>query len=66
MKLFKVEKLKNVIEEINKIILENEIKGIVVGHPINMDGTEGPRSQSTKDFVKNILKYISLPVHFVG
>ncbi|NCV23934.1 MAG: Holliday junction resolvase RuvX, partial [Proteobacteria bacterium] len=55
-------KLKNVIEKLNKIILENEIKGIVVGHPINMDGSEGRRSQSTKDFVKNILKFISLPV----
>jgi putative holliday junction resolvase len=27
-----------------------------------MDGSEGPRSQSTKDFVKNILKYINLPI----
>ena len=57
-----VDKLKNVIEKLNKIVLENEIKGIVVGHPINMDGSEGRRSQSTKDFVKNILKFISLPV----
>ena len=28
-----------------------------------MDGTEGPRSQSTKDFVKNILKYYILYLH---
>ena len=49
-------------KKLNRIILENDIKGIVVGHPINMDGTEGPRSQSTKDFVKNILKFISLPI----
>src|SRR5210317_217869 len=58
----KVDKLKNVIEKLNKIIIENDIKGIVVGHPINMDGTEGPRSQSTKDFVKNIIKHTHLPV----
>jgi len=34
----------------------------VVGNPINMDGTEGPRSQSTKDFIKNILKHINIPI----
>ena len=55
-------KLKNLLEELDKIIIENNIKGIVVGHPINMDGTEGPRSQSTKDFVKNIIKHTHLPV----
>jgi len=57
-----VTKLNNFIEALNKIIIENDIKGIVVGHPINMDGSEGPRSQSTKDFVKNISKYINLPI----
>jgi putative Holliday junction resolvase len=57
-----IEKLNDLINGLNKIILENNIKGIVVGHPINMDGSEGPRSQSTKDFVKNILKYINLPI----
>ena len=57
-----VKKLKNLLEELDKIITENDIKGIVVGHPINMDGTEGPRSQSTKDFVKNIIKHTHLPV----
>ena len=57
-----VQKLKNLIERLDKIIIENDIKGIVVGHPINMDGTEGPRSQSIKDFIKNITKYINLPI----
>ena len=57
-----VKKLKDLINGVGKIVLENDIKGIVVGHPINMDGTEGPRSQSTKDFVKNILNHINLPI----
>ena len=57
-----VKKLKNLLEDLDKIITENDIKGIVVGHPINMDGTEGPRSQSTKDFVKNIIKHTHLPI----
>ena len=58
----KVTKLKNVIDRLNQIISENEIAGIVVGNPINMNGSEGPRSQSTKDFVKNILKHINIPI----
>jgi len=58
-------KLKNLLEELDKIIIENNIKGIVVGHPINMDGTEGPRSQSTKDFVKHYQTY-SLTCNSLG
>ena len=55
-------KLKNLLEQLDKIIMENDIKGIVVGHPINMDGSEGPRSQSTKDFIKNIINHTHLPI----
>jgi len=58
----KVKKLKDFIKKLNKIILDNQASGIVVGNPINMDGTEGPRSQSTKDFIKNILKHINIPI----
>ena len=39
----------NVINDILEIIKENNIKGIVVGNPINMDGSKGPSSQSAKD-----------------
>ena len=44
----------NVINDILEIIKENNIKGIVVGNPINMDGSKGPSSQSEKDFAKNL------------
>ena len=44
----------NLVSQIKKIINENQIDGIVVGNPINMDGSEGPSSQSAKDFVKNL------------
>ena len=46
----------------NKVILDYEIRGIVVGNPINMDGSLGPRSQSTKDFAQNISKNTNLPI----
>ena len=52
----------NVINDILEIIKENNIKGIVVGNPINMDGSMGPSSQSIKDISSNIAKSIDLPV----
>ena len=59
-----IEKKNNIdlINEILEIIKENNIKGIVVGNPINMDGSKGPSSQSAKDFAKNLSKTISIPI----
>ena len=48
--------------ELKKIIRENNIKGIVIGNPINMDGTSGSSAQSVKDISTNISKFIDLPV----
>jgi len=50
------------IKEINQIIEENHIKGIVIGNPINMDGTSGKSSQSACDFAKNLSKNITIPI----
>jgi len=50
------------IEELKLIIKENDIKGIIIGNPINMDGTTGPSSQSVRDIVKNISKNIDIPI----
>ena len=50
------------IKQLNEIIIENNIKGIIVGNPINMDGTLGKSSQSVKDVVNNLSKFIKLPI----
>ena len=50
------------INELKLIIKENDIKGVIVGNPINMDGTLGPSSQSIKDVSANILKKINIPL----
>ncbi len=50
------------IDELNTIIKENNIKGIIIGNPINMDGSEGSSSQSIKDVSTNIGKSIDIPV----
>jgi len=49
------------IVEIEKIINENNITGIVYGNPKNMDGTEGSSSQSVKDKIKLISEKIDIP-----
>ena len=49
----------NLVSQIKKIINENQIDGIVIGNPINMDGSEGSSSQSAKDLAKNLSKDIT-------
>ena len=53
--------LDNFIKEIKKIISEYNIKGIIIGNPINMDGSEGASSQSVKDYANALLKKIDIP-----
>ena len=53
------ENYKGLVEQIQKIVKEYDIDGIVIGNPINMDGTEGPSSQSAKDLAKNLSKDIT-------
>ena len=48
--------------QINKIISDNDIKGIVIGNPINMDGSPSQSSQSAKDLAINLSKNISIPI----
>tara|TARA_B100002051_G_scaffold248819_1_gene259010 strand:- start:497 stop:952 length:456 start_codon:yes stop_codon:yes gene_type:complete len=55
-------KLDDLIFELKSIIQENDVKGIIVGNPLNMDGSFGKSSQSAKDISENISKNINLPV----
>ena len=48
--------------QINKIIKENDIKGIVIGNPINLDGSNSQSSQSAKDLTINLSKNIAIPI----
>ena len=50
------------IDELESIIEENDIKGIIVGNPINMNGTYGKSSQSAKDTAVNISNKFNIPV----
>jgi putative holliday junction resolvase len=44
------------------IIEAEEVGGLVLGLPINMDGTEGPRCQSTRQFAANLLEKCDIPI----
>ena len=50
------------ISELKTIIEENNIKGIIIGNPINMDGSTGKAAQSVKDIANNVEKNIKLPI----
>ena len=41
---------------------ERKVVGLVLGLPINMDGSEGPRAQSTRAFARNLAKLCGMPI----
>ena len=53
---------KELIDELKIIIQENNIKGIIIGNPLKMDGSSGSSAQSVKDTSINIEKNISVPI----
>lgn len=55
----KFTEITNIIEN---IILERNICAIIIGDPINMDGSIGPKSQSSKAFMINLSKIINIPI----
>ena len=61
-KIIRKTKFEILLNEVNHLIKENDIKGIIVGNPINMDGSTGKSSQSASDFAKNLSKNITIPV----
>ena len=54
--------INDLINKLKKIIEENNIKGIIIGNPINMDGSLGKSAQSVKDISNNLAKSIDLPL----
>lgn len=41
-----------------------DLRGLVLGLPVNMDGSEGPRAQSTRAFARNLERLTDLPIAF--
>ncbi|TNJ40871.1 Holliday junction resolvase RuvX [Phaeobacter sp. B1627] len=49
---------------LQEIIADRDIGAIVLGLPRNMDGSEGPRCQSTRAFARNLSRIIDLPIGY--
>ena len=49
-------------EALIALIAERDIGALVLGLPKNMDGSEGPRAQSTRQFAANLLEKIDIPI----
>ena len=49
-------------QRILALCADRKAAGIVLGLPVNMDGSEGPRAQSTRSFARNLAKLTSLPI----
>jgi putative Holliday junction resolvase len=47
-----------------KLMESRHAAGMVIGLPVNMDGTEGPRCQSSRAFARNILRLKDVPIAF--
>ena len=49
---------------LDEIIAQNAIVAVILGLPLNMDGSEGPRVQSTRAFARSLAQRITLPIAF--
>jgi len=52
------------VEALLGLAAKHDAGALVIGLPKNMDGTEGPRAQSTRSFVRNLLPKTELPIVF--
>ena len=62
LKTINYENIQVLLDELEKIIHENNIDAMIFGNPKNMDGTEGSSAQSVKDKVKLISEKIKIPI----
>ena len=51
-------------EALLRLLAQERAGGVVIGLPVNMDGTEGPRAQATRAFVRNMANLSELPFAF--
>ncbi len=64
LKTLKRTKFTKDVEILISLCEKEEIGGLVLGLPLNMDGTEGPRAQSTRAFQKNLEKLTDLSITY--
>ena len=50
------------LARLSAVIATQQIVGLVLGHPLNMDGTRGPRAQATRAFARDAARTLALPL----
>jgi putative Holliday junction resolvase len=50
--------------QLQTLITARDIGGLILGLPRNMDGSEGPRAQSTRAFARNLVRVMPLPISY--
>ena len=64
IKTIKRTKFQKDLTILTQVILGRDIRGVILGLPKNMNGSEGPKCQSTRAFAKNISLTVPLPITF--
>jgi putative Holliday junction resolvase len=49
---------------IREVVEKNQVGALVIGFPLNLDGSEGPRAQSTRAFARNLAAHVDVPMVF--
>ena len=49
---------------IREVVEKNQVGALVIGFPLNLDGSEGPRAQSTRAFARNLAAHVAVPMVF--
>ena len=60
--VIKEKKFSEILIILKNLIKKFDIGSIIIGDPINMDGSLGPKSQSSRSFISNISKDIDIPI----
>jgi len=59
-----IDQPKNLIKQISEIVKTEGIKAIIIGLPLNMDGSEGRQSELVKKFAEKLKARVTVPIHF--
>jgi putative Holliday junction resolvase len=61
LEIIRRKRIKDDVVRLREIVTEHDIGGFVIGWPVNMDGSEGPRCQSVRAFSENLAKAFEIP-----
>jgi len=64
METLTLKKFSKTAVQLLDICVEHEVAGLVIGLPVNMDGTEGPRCQSVRQFARNLEAHFDMEMAF--